>query len=417
MASARIARSARRSAQTSRGPVSRPGIWVTSSPSSAQPVESAWAPRSPDAPCARARSGRARSSHSSRPSRASRSPRSGGRRASARYTWRMRVVVLGAGGAHKTEASIVRAARALGHACRLVNVVGWSRYARPVRRPRASATLTEAFEPDFVLLTRHAILAGEPDAPCRCLRGRERAFWYFDLAAEAAGARAGPPGRTHVRHVPARRSSATARPGIREVVFLPQGVDPERRPARAIRVPPRSCCDASFVGSGQYPAPLRRAARRWPAACRLQIRGPGWDAGARDLPVAGGPVRGRRLAPGHPRRRHLPRRERASRAGRRTRLRVQPHVEDPGLRRVLPRPLRAGHRGVRRRRRALRLVPLAGEAAELARALPGAPDERAPDRGGGAGARARRTTPTPSVSSCCCRAGHTSWGMRPQTSV
>ena len=91
----------------------------------------------------------------------------------------MRVAVLGAGGSHKTEASIVRAARALGHDSRLVNVVGWRRYAGPLAG-RAVRTLTDAFAPDFVILTRHAILAGAP-ALRALLRGREAAFWYFDL--------------------------------------------------------------------------------------------------------------------------------------------------------------------------------------------------------------------------------------------
>ena len=91
----------------------------------------------------------------------------------------MRVVVLGAGGARKTEMSIARAARELGHACRLINVVTWARYAGPFA-PRAIRYAAEAYDPEFVLLTRHAILAGAP-ALRALLRGRRAAFWYFDL--------------------------------------------------------------------------------------------------------------------------------------------------------------------------------------------------------------------------------------------
>jgi Glycosyl transferases group 1 len=203
----------------------------------------------------------------------------------------MRVAVLGAGGIHKTEASIVRAARALGHACRLVNVVGWSRYGGPLSS-RAVRYLTDAFEPDFVLLTRHAILAGE-SALRAALRGRTRAFWYFDLQpTERVLALARLAERMYVTsysQVPVFRAA-----GIPAVGFLPQGVDPEEDvPASAPR--PEDRCDASFVGSGQYPhrhAVLRAVG----AVCRLQIRGPGWEGAAADLPVTGGPVRGRRLA-------------------------------------------------------------------------------------------------------------------------
>jgi len=202
----------------------------------------------------------------------------------------MRVVVLGAGGAHKTEASIVRAARALGHACGLVNVVTWTRYAGPLAH-RAIRYRTESFEPDFVLLTRHAILAGESDLRA-ILRDRKAAFWYFDPKPRpqvlALGRLVDRMYLTYLAQLDYYRAA-----GISEVRFLPQGVDPERdRPARS--APAAFVCDASFVGSGQYPhryGVLRALA----AACRLQLRGPGWDAAPADLPVTGGPVRGLRL--------------------------------------------------------------------------------------------------------------------------
>ena len=203
----------------------------------------------------------------------------------------MRVAVLGAGGAHKTEASIVRATRALGHACRMVNVVGWSRYAGPLAG-RAIRYLTDAFEPDFVLLTRHAVLAGD-GALSALLRGRERAFWYFDLRpTDRVLALARAAERMYITSLSQVDTFRAA--GIPSVQFLPQGVDPEAdTPAAATR--PGDACDASFVGSGQYShryAVLRAVA----AVGRLQIRGPGWAEAPADLPVAGGPVHGRRLA-------------------------------------------------------------------------------------------------------------------------
>lgn len=203
----------------------------------------------------------------------------------------MRVAVLGAGGAHKTEASIVRAARALGHGCRLVNVVGCSRWAGPLLG-RAVRYLTESFEPEFVVLTRHAILAGEPVLRS-VLRGRERAFWYFDLQPKervvALGRLAERMYVTSFSQVDTFRAA-----GVPEVKFLPQAVDPDRDvPAPSTR--PGDVCDASFVGSGQYPH-RHTVLRAVAAVSRLQIRGPGWDQAPRDLPVAGGPVHGRRLA-------------------------------------------------------------------------------------------------------------------------
>jgi spore maturation protein CgeB len=203
----------------------------------------------------------------------------------------MRVAVLGAGGAHKTETSIVRAARALGHESRLVNVVGWSRWAGPLAG-RAVRFEVDRFAPDFVLLTRHAILAGEP-AIRDLLRGRARAFWYFDLHAKPAVVALG---RLCERMYVTSYSQMDVfrAAGVPSVSFLPQGLDPDHdRPVAA--APPDVRCDASFVGSGQYPhrhVVLRAVAD----VCRLQIRGPGWVPAPAGLPIAGGPVHGRRLA-------------------------------------------------------------------------------------------------------------------------
>lgn len=203
----------------------------------------------------------------------------------------MRIVVLGAGGAHKTEASIVRAARSLGHACRLVDVVGWRRYAGPWSG-RIAAYLTDRFEPEFLILTRHAIHLGESRLKA-LLQRRQAVFWYFDAQPKpdvlALGRLVGRMCITYLAQVDNYRAK-----GVDRVEFLPQAVDPARdTPTRF--APPWYRCETSFVGSGQYPYRydiLRAIA----SVSRLQIRGPGWDAAPADLPVAGGPVHGKRLA-------------------------------------------------------------------------------------------------------------------------
>jgi spore maturation protein CgeB len=208
----------------------------------------------------------------------------------AAYTWRMRVAVVGAGGAYKTEVSIMRAARTLGHPCRLVNVVGWSRYLGPLAG-RAIRYLVDAFEPDFVLLTRHAMAAGEQTVRA-LVRNRDAAFWYFDPhpkpAVLALGRTVGRMYITYLAQVQDYRSA-----GIPEVRFLPQGVDPTTDYPVA-SAPPTYTCDVSFVGSGQYPyrhAVLSAIAK----VCRLQIRGPNWHTMRHGLPIAGGAVRGQGL--------------------------------------------------------------------------------------------------------------------------
>lgn len=203
----------------------------------------------------------------------------------------MRIVVLGAGGTRKTEASIVRAARALGHSCRLVNTVRWRRYGGSWSGPLVSY-LTHSFEPDLVLLTRHAIELGEP-ALKRLLRGRQAAFWYFDFEArEQVLNLARIAGRLYVTCLPHVDYYRAA--GIEEVHFLPQGVDPDYDlPAES--APRQYHCDVSFVGSGQ--ATHRYGVLRAVAAVsRLQIRGHGWQTAPADLPVAGGPIYGYRLS-------------------------------------------------------------------------------------------------------------------------
>jgi glycosyl transferase family 1 len=203
----------------------------------------------------------------------------------------MRIVVLGAGGTRKTEASIVRAARSLGHECRMVNVIGWSRYAGPWSG-RIARYLTDAFEPDFLIFTRHAIELGERKIN-DLVRKRPSVFWYFDLEPKEKAIRLGRlVGKMYVTYL--RQVETYRAAGIGQVDFLPQGVDPERD-IPASSAPPQYHCETSFVGSGQssYRYDLLRTLA---AVSRLQIRGPGWANAPSDLPVAGGPVYGKQLA-------------------------------------------------------------------------------------------------------------------------
>ncbi len=203
----------------------------------------------------------------------------------------MRIVVLGAGGRYKTETAIARAARTLGHQCRQIDVMRWHRHlgragSGLVRR------LVDMFDPEFVLMTRHAILAGE--ATIRAVTAsRQSALWYFDYPSSpdviALGRLAGTMYTTYFAQVEAYR-----RAGIPHVRFLPQGVDPVLdRPQRT--APRRYHCDVSFVGSGQYPH-RHEVLRAIAGVGNLQIRGSGWEAVPSDLPVAGGRVRGARFA-------------------------------------------------------------------------------------------------------------------------
>lgn len=204
----------------------------------------------------------------------------------------MRVVVLGAAGARRTEMAILRAARALGHPCRLVDVAGWHRRLGGLADPLC-LRLAEGFRPDAVVFTRQAH-ALEPERVSQLSAGRAGGVWYFDYAPSPAPellALARAAGRLFVTcrsQVEAYRAA-----GLAQVYFLPQAADPAYdRPAA--RVPSRFRCDFSFVGSGQYPH-RHGLLKRLSELGGLQIRGPGWD-GAGDLPVAGGPVWGREFA-------------------------------------------------------------------------------------------------------------------------
>jgi hypothetical protein len=188
--------------------------------------------------------------------------------------------------------AIVRAARGLGHPCRLVDVAGWHRRLGGLADALVRR-LAEGFQPEAVIFTRHAHHL-EPELIRELSAGRAGGVWYFDYAPTLAPelldlARAA--GRLFVTcraQLDAYRAA-----GIPQVLFLPQAMDPAYdRPAT--RTPARYRCELSFVGSGQYPD-RHDLLRRLAGVGSLQVRGPGWE-GVAGLPVAGGPVRGRRFA-------------------------------------------------------------------------------------------------------------------------
>jgi hypothetical protein len=204
----------------------------------------------------------------------------------------VRVVVIGAGRKHKNEAAITRAVLSLGHACRLVNAVTWTqnlgRFAAPLL-----VRQVEAFEPDAVILGRHATLLGE-DRLKKLVRGRYSAFWYFDLRV--------PPiqdvltlGRMvdamYVTYLPTVETYRSL--GIPNVMHLPQGTDPELD-TPATSIPQSYHCEVAFIGGN---SPHRNSLlRAMSQVYDLQIRGPGWRKAPPGLPIAGGPVYGKAYA-------------------------------------------------------------------------------------------------------------------------
>jgi spore maturation protein CgeB len=175
----------------------------------------------------------------------------------------------------------------------LVNTVTWTQNLGRFAAPLLSRQV-ESFEPDVLILGRHATLVGEQRLK-KLLRGRYSAFWYFDLRTPpiedvlTLGRMADAMFTTYLSQVEIYRGL-----GIPNVLYLPQGMDPELdRPARWI--PPRYRCEVAFIGTGasvlRYGL-LRAMARSYD----LQIRGPAWRNAPPDLPVVGGPIYGRAYA-------------------------------------------------------------------------------------------------------------------------
>lgn len=201
-----------------------------------------------------------------------------------------RIAVFGKRGHHRTEASIARAARGLGHEVYFVDVARW-RSLGPLG-PALLRWRLDAFDPDTLIVTRYAAELGE-DQLRRLARGRWAAAWYFDLPLTPSILLLGRATQrvftTYRDTVPQYRAA-----GIAEAYWLPQGMDP-LIDAPATEWPAEYACDASFIGSGPYP-------HRWPVlqgvarVCQLQVRGPGWDAAPRDIPVVGGEIRGAEFA-------------------------------------------------------------------------------------------------------------------------
>lgn len=200
----------------------------------------------------------------------------------------MRLLILGAGGPHRTEAALARAGRALGHDTRVIDALGHRRRFGPLA-PRLIRWLVERAEPEMILCTRHAISAGAE--PLRgLLRGQRTALWYFDaptplpLRVLALAQLVSEVYSTYGFQVAAfERAGCPAR-------FLPQGLDPDvDQPAQ--HIPNAFRCDLSFIGSGQF-SRRHEVLRAFGQVGRLQIRGPSWDAAPAGLPVAGAAVRG-----------------------------------------------------------------------------------------------------------------------------
>ena len=205
---------------------------------------------------------------------------------------KLRAVIVGDKGPHRTEASLARALREMGHRSLLLDPGSWERRIGPLAGPLL-CRLVRSYSPDVVILTRYA--AGLDDETLASITaGRAVALWFFDLVDRPnerivrLGRAAGVTYVTCPSQIPLYRAS-----GVPNVLYLPQATDPAiDRPAA--RAPRGFHCEVSFVGSGQsqYRHELLRVLAQ---ASDLQIRGPGWDRQA-GLPVAGGPVRGRRFA-------------------------------------------------------------------------------------------------------------------------
>lgn len=203
-----------------------------------------------------------------------------------------RIVIFGAGGAHRTEAAIARGARSLGHRCLLIDVPGTTRLLGRFAG-RFIQWRIDRFAADTILLTRYAAPLDDQTLAA-VTHGRESALWFFDLVDRPAERilRLGRAAESVFVTCPSQIELYTDA-GLSTVKFLPQGCDPTFD-LPASYVPGRYRCDASFIGSGQYRY-RHELLRAVAETCTLQIRGPGWEADTK-LPVVGGAVRGRRFS-------------------------------------------------------------------------------------------------------------------------
>jgi len=200
-----------------------------------------------------------------------------------------RILIVGRADEYRTESSLARAARRLGHASLVLDATSRRRWLGPL----ATTLLlrrADRFAADTVILTRHAGVLEERVLD-RLTRGRRVLTWYLDFhaAVESKVVRAARASDILYVTCPTMRQ-AYVRQGIGDVRWLPMALDPEMDFPEET-APAAYACDVSFVGSGQFPdrnALLRRIA----SAARLQIRGASWRD-AKDLPVAGGPARGK----------------------------------------------------------------------------------------------------------------------------
>ncbi len=202
-----------------------------------------------------------------------------------------RLAVVGAWARWRDEAAYANAANRLGLQSRVFDVLHWRQRIKQLAAPMLAAAI-ERFEPDIILCTREAQLLGF-ERLRRLFRNRTAVMWHVDpVAQDGVLELARACGTLYLTYAGQRQWYRDQ--GVPVVRFLPQAMAPERDvPSPDTR--PEYRCDVSFVGSGPYPY-------RWPvlqavaAACRLQVRGPGWDNVSPPFPVVGPAVHGRRLA-------------------------------------------------------------------------------------------------------------------------
>ncbi|MBA2292602.1 MAG: glycosyltransferase [Gemmatimonadales bacterium] len=202
-----------------------------------------------------------------------------------------RIAIVGANASHRSEAQIASAARRMGATAKVFDVLGDTRRFGSLAAPILARRIA-AFDPDFILCTRHAIRLGARRLRT-LVRGRRSAFWFFDAVEHRGTVELGQICDVMYTTYANQRELWESR-GVPEVRFLPQALDPDtERPASKLR--PADICEASFVGSGPYP-------HRWTlleavaGACDLQVRGPGWNIAPPAIPVRGGRVVGARFA-------------------------------------------------------------------------------------------------------------------------